>query len=67
MDSQQEEELGHSQGSRHIGMDPTHIGLEAAQAQQDSSSQCKRSHRHSHDHMSEHRQQLQVTLQPLWS
>lgn len=35
VDSQQEEELCHAQGSRHIGMDPTHVGLEAAQAQQD--------------------------------
>ena len=29
----QEEKLCHAQGSRHIGMDSTHVGLEAAQAQ----------------------------------
>ena len=65
MDPQQEQELSHPQGSSHVGMDPPHVGLEAAQAQQDSRGQQQRSHRHRHDHVGEHRQKLQVTLQPL--
>lgn len=30
VDPQQEEELCHPQGSSHVGMDPTYVGLEAA-------------------------------------
>lgn len=62
VDPQQEEELCHPQGGCHVGMDPTHVGLEAAQAQENGRSQKQRSHGHSHDHVREHSQQLQVAL-----